>query len=342
MTQREKRVTLRVLSDHLGLSPTTISRVLNGAPGADAIPADTQQRIFSAARELAYRPNFHARTLRTRRSFSFGVVAPEIGDSYTAGVIGGIERRLLSEGYFYFVASHRSDRELLQRYLALLEERAVEGLLLVNAPVLERPRLPTVAVAGHTKIEGVTNVAIDHDLAASAALSHLLELGHRRIAFFRGHPDSADSEDRWRAILGAAETLELEIDEDLTLQLRVQPSERWAAYREGYDFGRRLLERRLGATSLFAFDDVSAIGAMRAFLDAGLAVPGDISVVGFDDIESAAFLNPSLTTIRQPLRRMGEIAAEVLLARLGDGEDPGTISVEPELVTRASTGPAPS
>jgi LacI family transcriptional regulator len=269
-------------------------------------------------------------------------VAPEIGDSYTAGVIGGIERRLLSEGYFYFVASHRSDRELLQRYLALLEERAVEGLLLVNAPVLERPRLPTVAVAGHTKIEGVTNVAIDHDLAASAALSHLLELGHRRIAFFRGHPDSADSEDRWRAILGAAETLELEIDEDLTLQLRVQPSERWAAYREGYDFGRRLLERRLGATSLFAFDDVSAIGAMRAFLDAGLAVPGDISVVGFDDIESAAFLNPSLTTIRQPLRRMGEIAAEVLLARLGDGEDPGTISVEPELVTRASTGPAPS
>lgn len=340
MNRRTKTVTLRVLGDRLGLSPTTISRVLNGAPGADAIPAATQERIFSAARELAYKPNFHARTLRTRRSFSFGVVAPEIGDSYTAGVIGGIDRRLLAEGYFYLVASHRSDVELLYRYLALLEERAVEGFLLVNAPILEPPPLPTVAVAGHTRLEGVTNVVIDHDVAARAALEHLVALGHRRIAFFRGHPDSADSEDRWRAIRAAAVSLDLEIDEELTLQLRAEPSKRWAAYREGYEFGRRLLERQLGATSLFAFDDVSAIGAMRAFLDAGLRIPDDISVVGFDDIESAAFHNPSLTTIRQPLQRMGEIAAEVLLERLDGGRDPGVISVEPELVPRASTGPA--
>jgi len=257
-------------------------------------------------------------------------------------VIGGIDRRLLAEGYFYFVASHRSDTKLLHRYLDLLEERAVEGFLLVNAPVLARPRLPTVAVAGRTTVEGVTNVVIDHDVAASAALGHLVELGHRRVAFFRGHPDSADSKDRWRAILAAAEALDLEIDEDLILQLQAEPSERWAAYREGYDFGGRLLALRRGATSLFAFDDVSAIGAMRAFLDAGLTIPGDISVVGFDDIESAAFHNPSLTTIRQPLQRMGEIAAGVLLERLGGGEDPGLISVEPELVPRASTGPVPT
>ena len=188
----------------------------------------------------------------------------------------------------------------------------------------------------------MTNVVIDHDRAAEATFTHLAELGHRRIAFFRGHPDSIDSNDRWRAILQAADSFNLEVRPELTMQLAVDPSRKYQGYQEGYSFGQELLKTCSRFTSLFAFDDVSAIGAMRAFQDAGLNVPGDISVVGFDNIQSAAFHNPSLTTVKQPLRKMGEIAASILLDRLSqEREVSSPITVETELIVRDSTGPAP-
>jgi DNA-binding LacI/PurR family transcriptional regulator len=177
-------------------------------------------------------------------------------------------------------------------------------------------------------------------------LSHLSELGHERVAFFKGHTKSADTEDRWRAILGAARSLGLAVRSEVTLQLEGAPGGTTftpeEGYKEGYDFGQRLLARGAPFTSLFAFNDLSAIGAMRAFRDRGVRVPEDVSVVGFDDIQSAAFQNPSLTTVRQPLGEMGEIAARTLLKRLaGDGASPDTIMVEPQLVIRESTS-APS
>ena len=134
---------------------------------------------------------------------------------------------------------------------------------------------------------------------------------------------------------------------ELILQLSGDPSEKFTpedAYKEGYAFGHKLLRSGVGFTSLFAFNDVSAIGAMRAFLDSGLRVPEDVSVVGFDDIQSSAFLNPSLTTVRQPLREMGQLAAKALLERLAAKDDHSSarLTVEPELVVRGSTGPPPT
>lgn len=343
-----KVVTLKDLAQHLGLSTATVSLVLNRSPVADAIPEATQERVFRAAREFDYRPNYLARSLRNQRSFSVGVLVPEISEGYAAGVMSGIEGHLLDEGYFYLVASHRSKPDLLEEYLKLLKDRLVEGFLLVNTPATKPPGLPAVAVAGHRRLEDVTNVVIDHDHAAHLALSHLSELGHRRIAFFKGHPGSADTEDRWTAIHTAAESLGLPVTPSLTLQLSGEtegevfsPEE---GYQEGYVFGQKLLAGGEEFTALFAFNDVSAIGAMRAFLDAGLEIPGDVSVVGFDDILSAAFQNPSLTTVRQPLQEMGEIAARTLLERLARTNGPYSeqVTVEPQLVVRGSTGPPPA
>ncbi len=341
----EQRVRLKDVAAHVGLSPTTVSLVMNRSPAAKGIPPETQARVRAAAEELGYLPNFIARSLRRQRTFAVGVLLPEISEGYAAGVLGGIEDELLQEGYFYLVAGHHSRQDLLDRYLQLLAERSVEGLILVNTPVEQPLSLPAVVVAGHRELAGVTNVVIDHHVAARLALAHLTELGHRRIAFFKGHAHSADTEPRWRAIVAASAELGLEIDPRLTLQLSGGPAgEEFSpeeGYREGHVFGRKLLEVGIPFTALFAFNDVSAIGAMRAIVDSGLRIPQDVSVVGFDDILSAAFQNPSLTTVRQPLHEMGRRAAAELLLKLGatEGGSAATVTIEPTLVYRDSTGP---
>ncbi len=341
---REKRVTLKTVAEYLGVSPATVSVVLNRSPVADAIPEKTQKRVLEAARKLKYRPNQLARSLRGARSFSIGVLVPEISEGWAAGVMSGVESHLTQEGYFYLMASHRSKPDLLEEYLNHLEDRSVDGFILLAAHLEKAPDVPTVVVAGHKKIEGVVNVVLDQDLAARLALKHLVELGHERIAFFQGAEGNADAEDRWRAIRETAADMGLEIRPELAPQLVAKsygpvfsPQE---GYQEGYAYGRKLLAADLPFTALFAFNDVSAIGAMRAFLDAGLRVPEDVSIVGFDDILSAAFQNPSLTTVRQPLLELGETAGKILLQRVaGTNSHPDFVTVEPELVVRASTGP---
>lgn len=342
-----RRVTLKALAKHLGLSPTTISLVLNESPAADAIPQRTKDRVLAAARELDYRPDFVARSLRSQRSYSIGVLVSEISGGYSAGVMSGIECSLLNAGYFGLMASHQFNPEYLKRYLSLLRDRGVEGYILVNTPIEQAPELPTVAVSGLRMLEGASNVVIDHDRAAELALGHLTELGHHRIAFFRGPSVIPDSEDRWRAITEVAASKGIPIRDDLTFRLGVEPTDAALSlqefYHEGYTFGSQLAAGSSKFTALFAFNDPSAIGAMRALLEAGIRVPQDVSVVGFDDIDSAAFHNPGLTTIRQPLRRMGSEAAQILLHHLaGEGDFPKQVSIRPELVVRDSTAPAPS
>lgn len=342
-----KAPTLKDVARHLEVSPATVSVVLNRSPVADAIPKETRDRVFAAAQELGYRPNFMARALRKRRSYSIGVLVPEIGEGFSPAVMAGVEDHLLEEGYFYLVASHRWQPDLLEEYLQMLTDRAVEGFLLLNTPITHAPSLPTATVAGHHRFPGVTNVILDHEVAAELAMRHLAELGHEEIAVFKGHPHTADGEVRWRSIEAAAAELGQSIRPENVVQLPgVPPGQALSTeegYQEGYDLGKKLLAQGRGFTTLFAFNDISAIGAMRAFLDAGLRVPDDVSVVGFDDIMSAEFLNPSLTTVRQPLREMGETAAQILLERLGGKKDlDDFVTVAPELMVRDSTGPPPA
>jgi LacI family transcriptional regulator len=327
----------RMLANYLGLSPATVSLVLNNSPVADAIPQETKDRVFAAARELNYRPNFVARSLRTQRSFMIGVIVPEVSEGYAATVMGGIEDQLLEEGYFYLVASHRHKDDLIDEYPRLLQSRSVEGLIAVDTPWNQQIAVPVVAVSGRGESSGITNIILDHERAAELALTHLYHLGHRRIAFIKGQAFSSDTEVRWNAIGKAAARLKLEIRPELVVQLEGDsPSPEL-----GYEVTHRLLANRQAFTALFAFNDISAIGAIGALRESGYRIPEDISVVGFDDIQSAAFQNPGLTTVRQPLRRMGRLAAETVLRSIVSpmkAQDSGRrIMMEPEFVVRAST-----
>ncbi|MGA7220504.1 MAG: LacI family DNA-binding transcriptional regulator [Candidatus Sulfotelmatobacter sp.] len=332
--QRSGVVTLKVVAQHVGLTPGTVSAVLNDAPSARSIPQETKNRIHAAARELDYRPNFFARTLRNKRTYTIGVIAEEIGDSYGSLVISGIEEYLRQKDYFFLTVVHRHNPDLLKRYSQLLVQRGVEGFITVDLALSEALSLPTVAVPGHKNLDGVTNIVLDHHHAARIALDHLVQLGHTRIAFMKGQPFSSDSEHRWRAICRVARTLKIEVKPELTIQLESADS----TPELGYPFARQLLERKVPFTALFAYNDISALGAIRAFQEAGLRVPQDISVVGFDDIQGAAYSNPALTTVRQPLAEMGRLAAQALVARIEGAEDhPAEIPIEPELVVRHST-----
>lgn len=335
----EPKVTLKTIAELLGLTPGTVSATLNNSAAARSISERTKQRIFQAAKELNYRPNYFARSLRLQRTYTIGVIAEEIGDAYGAMVISGVEEYLRKNNYFFLTVIHRHDPLLLQAYSQLLLERGVEGFITTDTSITEKPPLPTAAVAGHERVEGVTNITLDHKLAARLALRHLAELGHEEIAFLKGHPSSSDSAARWSSICEIAAELGIRIRPELTVQIDSTVS----TPELGYPFAKQLLARRQPFTALFAYNDVSAIGTIWAFREAGLRIPEDISVVGFDDTPGAAYANPGLTTVRQPLQRMGQIAAQCVIDQIeGVSEYVPEIAIEPELVVRASTGPAAS
>jgi len=331
---KDSRVTLKAVAEHLGLTPGTVSAVLNNSTASKSIPQHTRERVLQAARELNYRPNFMARSLRVQRTFTIGVILEEIGDGYGSSIVSGIEEYIRKKNYFFLTVAHRHDQELLHSYSQMLLARGVEGFITVDTSLREAPPLPTVAVAGHRQLENVTNIILDHHEAALLALQHLKELGHHEIAFLRGHPQSADSEVRWNSICEVAQELGIGINPELVVQIQSLDS----TPELGYPSGKELLARKVPFTALFAYNDISAIGAMRAFQEAALRIPEDVSVVGFDDIASAIFCIPSLTSVRQPLKKMGNIAAETLLARIENQADvQAEIAVEPELVVRNST-----
>ena len=331
-----KPVSLKELAERLGLSPATVSLVINRSPVADSIPQETKDRVLAAARKYKYRPSFFARSLRAQRSFTIGVIVPEVSDGYSASVMSGVEDHLLQEGYFYFVVSHRHRADLIDEYPRLFLERSVDGLIAVDTPWTLQLSVPVVTVSGHNHVKGVTNIVLDHVRAAEIALKHLFHLGHREIAFIKGQEFSSDTEVRWANIEKAARHLGLRISAALVSQLEGDsPSPEL-----GYEATRKLLSSHKHFTALFAFNDISAMGAIRALRQARLRVPDDVSVVGFDDIQSAAYQNPALTTVRQPLREMGRIAAETLLRRIRRseaGSNGAETTVEPKLMIRETT-----
>src|SRR4051812_12481320 len=217
-------ISLRTLGEYLNLSPATISLVLNNAPGVRSIPQDTRDRVIAAAAKFDYRPSFYARSLRKRQSFSVGVLVPELSDSYATQVLAGVEEFLIEEGYFYLTASHRRKPDLIEEYPRLLMERSVEGFIVIDTILEKSLSLPVVVVAGHRKIEGVTNVVLDQRRAAELALRHLYQLGHRKIAFMRGGSHSSDADDRWNCLMAIAKDLKLPVLPELCVQLQLRVS----------------------------------------------------------------------------------------------------------------------
>jgi DNA-binding LacI/PurR family transcriptional regulator len=344
-----QHVNLRSLADYLGLSQTTISLVLNNSPSAKSIPQETRDRVTEAASRLNYRPNYFARSLRQSKSMSVGVLAPDLSEGYFTRVMSGVVEELTAAHYFYFTACHDWKRDLIEKYPRMLVERAVDGFLFLNTQAGDvSVPVPVVAISGHSAAANVTNIVLDHYLAARLALEHLHSLGHRRIAFMRGPRAIPDSEFRWQGIEQAARELAIKLDPALAVRIdsaawSMKAGQHPMAPEIGYKPMQALLEKARNFTAVFCFNDISAIGAIRALKDAGLRVPEDVSVVGFDDILSAAYATPSLTTVRQPLAEMGKRGAQILLERISDRgkQFSPEIVIAPELVVRESTGPAP-
>lgn len=333
-----RRPTLKDVAQAAGTSVMTASRAINGA---GYVSEETRRRVLEAAQMLGYRPNGMARGLVTRRSQAVGVIISDITNPFFPQVIRGIEDALRAQRYHVVLADTDGDPVQDARALGLLLERQVDGLILCasRAPDEELRQVaasgvPVVVINRIVDDPRIAAVLVDARTAALDAVRHLVALGHRRIACITGPRASWSSRERLEGYRQAL--AEAGLQEDPVLTREATPATMAGGARAMHE----LLARQPRPTAVFAFDDLIAIGALQAAADHGLHVPRDLAVVGFDDIELAAFIRPALTTVRQPKYQMGREAAELMLQMLGPQPPRGPVRriLPGELVVRESCG----
>jgi LacI family transcriptional regulator len=348
--KKSAAVTIRDVAERSGFSSATVSIVLNNAPLARYIPDTTKGRIQRAASQLGYRPNLFARSLRGRRSHTVGVMVFDMTDPYCTLVLRGIENTLYQSSFLPILTDVHNERSRFERYLEMLLDRRIEGLvvlanwLFVDIDVLadlEKNNIPTAIVGRELGNDSISSVIVDNNLGARAAFEHLYSLGHRKIAFIRGPRALSDTEPRWRGVRAAARECNLKLDSRLVVDLP-ESGDPFSSFEVGYKLTEELLHRRHPFTALMAFDDMTAFGAIRALAKAGIRVPDQCSVVGFDDVAPAAIYSPALTTVRQPMEVMGTAAATLVLEAIhATLEKKPTPAIHrrmvPELIVREST-----
>ena len=333
------RMSQKALAAHLQLSPSTVSLILNNAPLAASIPEQTRKRVLDAAKEFDYRPDLYAKYLSSKKSYTVAVLLPEIGQGFSSAILGGIDSALVKMHYAYFMAIHHGDKKLILEYPRQMNQRAVEGFIFINTPITEPLSCPAVSIGNEAAVGKVKRIMLDNVCGGRLATEHLMGLGHRRIAVIKGHSWRLSSNQRWKGISAAAASHGAPIDKRLVVQLKSQKKMHLPSTpEEGYQSARELISRNVRFTALVAFNDFTALGAIRAFHEVGIRVPQDVSVTGFDDIQEAAYQIPGLTTLRQPWRDMGELAASHLLSLITSGASGSRdIVVKPELIVREST-----
>ena len=343
-------VTIREVAKESGFSSTTVSIVLNNAPLARYIPDNTKRRIERAAKKLGYRPNLFARSLRSQRSHTVGVMVFDMTDPYCTLVLRGIENSLYQANYLPILTDVHNERSRFERYLEMLLDRRAEALivlanwLFVDIDVLadvEKSSIPTVMIGRELKAGTVSSVIVDNELGGHMALEHLYALGHRKIAFIRGPKALADSAPRWKGVRNFAKQSGVELDPRLIVDLP-ESRDPISSFEAGCKLTEELLKQKHAFSALMAFDDLTAFGAIRALGKTGLRVPDHCSVIGFDDVAASSLSTPPLTTIRQPMEAMGTMAAGIALdAMTAMLEKRSSAAVHrkvaPELAVREST-----
>ncbi|MBI1739584.1 MAG: LacI family DNA-binding transcriptional regulator [Acidobacteriales bacterium] len=343
-------VTIRDVAERSGFSSATVSIVLNNAPLARYIPDTTKARIQRAASQLGYRPNLFARSLRSRRSHTVGVMVFDMTDPYCTLVLRGMENALYESSFLPILTDVHNERSRFERYLEMLLDRRVEGLvvlanwLFLDINVLadiEKSNIPTAIVGCELKNDNISSVIVDNALGARAALEHLHSLGHRKIAFIRGPRQLSDTEPRWRGVRALAREHNLVLDAKLIVDLP-ESRDPFSSFEDGFKLTQELLHRRRPFTALMAFDDMTAFGAIRALAKAGVRVPEQCSVIGFDDVAPAALYSPALTTVRQPMEQMGAAAATIVVEAINASLEEKTAraihrKMVPDLIVREST-----
>ena len=343
-------VTIRDVAKESGFSSTTVSIVLNNAPLARYIPPATKKKIERAAQKLGYRPNQFARSLRSKRSHTVGVMVFDMTDPYCTLVLRGIENTLYQSSYLPILTDVHNERSRFERYLEMLLDRRIEALIVLANWLfldinllgdLEKSSIPTAMIGCELETDTISSIIVDNEIGGRMAFEHLHSLGHRKIAFIRGPKSLTDSAPRWRGIRTCAKECGLELDARLILELP-ESRDPMSSFEAGFKLTEELIRQKRPFTALLAFDDMSAFGAIRALNRAGVRVPEQCSVIGFDDVATSALYTPSLTTIRQPMEAMGASSVGIVVDGINAVLEKREIGathrkVAPELVVREST-----
>lgn len=343
-------VTLRDVAKASGVSAATVSIVLNNAPLARYIPPSTKDRVERAAKRLRYRPKTASRSLGARRNRTVGVMVFDLTDPFCTLILRGIENSLYQASYLPIFTDAHNQRGRFERYLEMLLARPVEGLVIVANWLfvdielladLEKRNIPAVMIGRELQTGSISSVMVDNEAGAHLAMEHIYSLGHRKIAFIRGPKMLGDSIPRWRGVRSFARSVGLEIDPALVVDLpdSLDPN---TGFENGFKLTEELLKRKKRFTAVMAFDDMTAFGAIRGLARAGLKVPDDCSVVGFDDVIPAGLSVPSVTTVRQPMEAMGNAAIEIVLEGMNAVAEEREFAavhrlLAPELVVRESS-----
>jgi LacI family transcriptional regulator len=332
------RTTLRDIARHVGVHPSTVSRVLNPATRS-MVSQEIAERVSDAAAVLGYRPNPIAYGLRTNRSFTVGVLVPDLTNPVFPPIMRGIETTLEAAGYIAILANSDNDATRERTILDAMRSRQVDGLILATAH-LEDPLIaecieeetPLVLINRRLEQPGVSSVVNDDRAGIAAALNHLADLGHTRIAHIAGPQSLSTGLARYEGMKEAMAARGIVADEDLFVFCELF----------NVDEGRRcceiLLDRGKPFTAIVAAHDLLAIGCYETLSSRGITCPRDVSITGYNDIPLVDRLNPPLTTLRTPVHRMGVAAATCLLERLVNAHAPAReIVVQTELIVRGST-----
>ncbi len=342
-------VTLEKIAERANVSITTVSKVINDRASEVGIKLETQKRILEIIKELNYYPDSSARSLRLRKSHTLGVVAGDMRELYYGDILTGVEKEAKSTGYFCMLSTVEEDVEREQAYLRMFRQRRVDGILIIGAQLelgeenisqLASEDIPVVFIAKKTAESSVPFVVVDNQKGGLLATEHLIELGHRRIAFIKGiigQVETVESRERYEGYCSALKKHHLSCDGEMIEIGRGGTS----GLDSGYECTTKLLSRLEPPTAIFAFDDLIGMGTLKAIRDKRLKVPGDISVVGFDNIALAAYSDPPLTTIGQPMVEMGRRGAKILINIIEKGRKDITARstvLQPRLIVRESTG----
>jgi LacI family transcriptional regulator, galactose operon repressor len=330
--------TIADVAQRAGVSTATVSRVLSGVGRARP---ETRSRVLDAARTLEYRPSLVARALKQRATRTLGLIVTDIENPYFPQLVRAVEDAANAEGYAILLCNADEDPEREASYLDVLVERRVDGLIVAASTIgtrqrqwLAHPPVPVVLVNTRSPQTDLPSIASDNRAGGRLAAHHLLDLGHRRFGYLMPPPRNLDAPNRLAGVREA---------------LRRTPGATLAIGRGGATVAggeTAMLELLSGEppTAVIAYNDLMAIGALRAVRRAQLRVPVDVSLVGFDDVAFAAYAEPALTTVRQQTAEMGRWAVATLTERLADRRGSGAaahVVLPVRLEVRASTGPPP-
>ncbi len=331
-----RAVSIKDIAHAARVSHSTVSRALHHSP---LVNGETGDRIRQIARRMGYRPSAVARSLVTNKTWTIGVVVTTIADPFIAELVSGIEEKANDHGYSVFLANSNADPEREMKVVHSFHERRVDGIVVTASrvgalylPLLTELEAPIVLINNQYPGEFAYSVVIDNIEASRAATEHLIQLGHKRIAYIGDRQGFQSDTERYTGYRQALDLAGLSFLPELVVDGDGKAESGGAAI-------ELLLKLPEKPTAIFCYNDMTALGALRAIRDHGLSVPGDLSLVGFDDLFIASYLEPRLTTVRQPRRQMGAMAMEMLLKLFSGQPVEASVKVSGELIVRESTAP---